>query len=225
MIHCVVFDFDGTLVDSNAVKRSAFFEVTRAHDLEGEIVADVLRERLDRYQTMARIAERLAAQGQLLAPDQGDLWAEAYGRICEDEVTGRPEIPGASALLGALQRRGLPLYVASATPSEPLRKLVQRRGMEHHFRAVYGRPASKREILTRIASECGLAPTALLMVGDGEDDRIAARDFGCSFAGLVVPGSARSDGNQIDASCPTISSLAEVLNLLGPASPVTRRSA
>ena len=54
MIRCVVFDFDGTLVDSNAIKRAAFFEAVHTVDPNGAYMEKVLQAPKpgDRFEVM-----------------------------------------------------------------------------------------------------------------------------------------------------------------------------
>jgi beta-phosphoglucomutase-like phosphatase (HAD superfamily) len=59
MIKCVVFDFDGTLVDSNDIKRDTFFDIVQPWDASGEVVAEVFERwpGADRYEKTRKIAE------------------------------------------------------------------------------------------------------------------------------------------------------------------------
>jgi phosphoglycolate phosphatase-like HAD superfamily hydrolase len=197
MIRCVAFDFDGTLVDSNEIKRQAFFDVVSDCDRDGSVVSEVLDEIRpgDRYDVAREIARLLSLRGALpadLGPEGwARRWAEAYTLHCEAAVSKCPEIPGASDALEWLAERGIALYVNSATPEEPLRRVVRLRSMSRHFRRVLGGPASKLENLRILRAHAGVATLELLYVGDAEDDRSAAASFGCHFAGLVRPGPSR----------------------------------
>lgn len=193
MIRCVAFDFDGTLVDSNEIKRRAFFEVVSDHDPEGSVVAEVLDEIRpgNRFAVAREIARLLIERGTL--PDDRRVeglvhgWVEAYTRRCEEAISRCPEIPGATAALESLAARGIALYVNSATPEAPLLRLLRLRSMDRHFRRAYGGPPSKLANLRSIREDAGVALEELLFVGDGEDDRRAAEAFGCHFAGVVRP--------------------------------------
>jgi phosphoglycolate phosphatase len=191
MIRGVVFDFDGTIVDSNEIKRRAFFEATAAWDPTGAAVEAALADPDpgDRFDVLGRVARELAAAGAAPPGRSPEAFARVlareYGRICEDAIAVAEEIPGALAALTWLRARGVPRFVSSATPEVALEPVVARRGLRPLFDAVYGRPASKLEHLGRIAGRTGAAPGELLLVGDGEDDRRAARGFGCLFAGVV----------------------------------------
>ncbi|MBW2287981.1 MAG: HAD family hydrolase [Deltaproteobacteria bacterium] len=194
MIRCVGFDFDGTLVDSNAIKRNSFFEVFSEDDPDGETVAHVLDEVCpgDRYDIVREVAVRLRDRGAIPTEPGIETFAQrraaAYTRLCEKAVAKCPEIPGATATLEWLVARGLPIYVNSATPQEPLRRVLELRSLARHFRLSLGRPADKRENLATICADAGVPPQELLFVGDGEDDRSSALAFGCPFAAVVRPG-------------------------------------
>ncbi len=186
---CVVFDFDGVLVDSNATKRRAYFEIFADLDPTGELVRAAVATHGDgdRFQLIGAICERLVAAGQL--PTHGATaataadFATAYNEICEEFAATCAEIGGASAALEVLAPR-CALYVNSATPQAPLRRIVARRGWEQHFRAVLGRPRSKVENLQDALEREGLAPHQAVMVGDGRHDIAAARTLGCRFVGV-----------------------------------------
>lgn len=177
MIRCVVFDFDGTLVMSNAIKREGFFAVTAGVEGGRAAMEALLADPPgDRYAIFAAFAARFGL-------DAGEL-AESYGAWCEAEILAAPERPGASDLLARLTRDGLRLWINSATPEAPLRGVVKRRYPPGTFDGVLGGHARKVPNLRAVMRAEGLAPEEILMVGDGFDDRDAAAEIGCRFAGL-----------------------------------------
>ena len=180
-IRCVAFDFDGTLVDSNEIKRGGFFEIFSAYAGSPAVVDRILRDHPDenRSGVCTRVHAELEARAEMTLPD-ATAFIEAYSKLCDDRVTGCPAVPGA---LRALEGLALPLYVDSATPEEPLQRVVELRGWAHFFRGVFGQPASKVDNLSRIASREGLETAEILLVGDGPPDREAALEFGCAYLG------------------------------------------
>lgn len=182
----VVFDFDGTLVDSNAIKQRAYFEAAAALGDVTAIVTAVLATCAgDRRQLLAEIVRRARAAGWAGTTPVEALVAH-YTRYCEERIAVCPEVAGATDTLRLLAQRGLLLFANSATPTEPLRVLIERRGWAAHFRGILGSPMSKIDNLHTAATIARLSPAELLMVGDGEDDLGAARAFGCAFAGIVL---------------------------------------
>ncbi len=190
-IRCVGFDFDGTLVDSNAIKRDSYFEALAPVAGAREVIEAVLREhpRDDRHGTLARVHARLSVPARGSGEGSRDPlppvadWVDAYAAVCEARVIACPPIPGALPALDALAGSHA-LYLASATPEDALVRVVAGRGWTDRFRGVFGGPRSKVENLVRIALGEGLEREQIVYVGDGAVDRDAAREFGCPFFGF-----------------------------------------
>jgi phosphoglycolate phosphatase len=192
MISCVVFDFDGTLVVSNQVKVQSFYEVVRDYDPNGRTVTDVLERcsNRDRYAITRELAREFTAKG-LTPPQLGTeilslQWAETYTTVCEAAIVNCPEVSGATEILSWLTSEDIPLYLNSGTPTEALNRLVTLRNLSHYFSGIYGSPARKVENLRHIQKLTHTNPDEICLVGDSEDDREAAAEFGCHFVGVIL---------------------------------------
>jgi phosphoglycolate phosphatase len=183
VIRCVVFDFDGTLVDSNQIKRQSFHDVAAEFE-DGAARMKRLLEREDagdRYWVFEQFAAGLSP-----APDASIL-ADRYTRLCEEQIVAAPEMPGAGLALKQLKANGCQLFVNSATPVEPLRRIIELRNMGSLFDGVYGAPNDKVLNIETIMRLYGASRDEVAMVGDGEADREAAEQVGCRFVAIRNP--------------------------------------
>lgn len=173
-----VFDFDGTLVESNAIKTEGFFHIA-AHYPDGEAaMADAIGTSGDRRSILSAFAACMASAGVHL--DVDDLVARYCERV-DPAVASAPEMQGATDLLVNLRDAGLRLYLSSATPTESLLGILNARGWTVLFNGIYGAPKSKIEALHEISKAEQAAGGEIAVVGDGVDDAYAAKMFGAQF--------------------------------------------
>jgi phosphoglycolate phosphatase-like HAD superfamily hydrolase len=184
-VRCIVFDFDGVLVDSNRIKRDAYRQVLQHRGASSELLEACLASHpeADRTEIITALLHQLSQSGA--APDDAEVarYVGDYGAVCLAEVSVCPEVTGASATLEALGA-DYPLYINSATPEEPLKQIVAVRGWSRRFRGVMGRPYSKSENFARILTAEQIPAEAMLFVGDRQPDRAAAQACGCVFVGV-----------------------------------------
>ena len=187
----IVFDFDGTLVDSNEIKWRAFETVFAGHGRRLHEISAYCRahhhtprdekfrfvcERILNVTYTAEIATRLNAE---------------FADATTTAIVEAAEIPGASALVRRLATQ-LPLAVLSSTPGAVLETILVRRGVREHFTCVRGAPVDKTSWLAGHAHAVGVPSRSILFVGDTVDDRSAASAAGCLFVGVRNPALADS---------------------------------
>jgi phosphoglycolate phosphatase-like HAD superfamily hydrolase len=183
----IFFDFDGVLVDSVAIKRQAFEDVLAPH-ANGQ-----LDQCMAYFMTQGGVSRLLKFRhvwsdvlGRPNDEGAANRLASEFAERVFERTCGAPFIPGAAEFLDHYSSH-LPMYVISGTPQDELRAIVARRGMSHHFRGVFGSPASKIEIGQQIIDRERLSPQRVCFVGDATTDRDAARTLGLRFIGLNGP--------------------------------------
>ena len=177
----VVFDFDGTLVDSAPAKYRAFFQIFPGDDAAQRIVADVLRLDPDgsRHRVIPRMGALMREAGIALSGSDESRIA-AYGEAVLAAVAACPALPRAEEAL-KLARRSGKVHVSSNTPQAPLHDLLARRGWLALIDGVHGWPSRKSDTLRAVVAQCGGVAARVLTVGDGPSDEEAAREVGCPF--------------------------------------------
>lgn len=186
---CLLFDLDGTLVDSRA-------DLTNSVNL---MLAELGRAPLPSGRVLNFIGEgvRLLAERSLrataeLAPSAAELdyAIEVFKKHYRAHLLDRTYLyPGVEATLARLKH--LPLAVVSNKPYEFTLALLEGIGLRSHFAVILGGdslPERKPSplMLLEAARKCGVEPARCLMIGDTRVDVIAGRAAGMKTCGFVA---------------------------------------
>jgi len=186
MIKCVVFDFDGTLVDSNEIKRDAFYEVTNNISGANILLDEILSSSNtgDRYNIFDALIAELKLAGEVFV--SASQLSDSYTKICEYKISNAPEIKCTSEVFEKLKKLGIKTFISSATPEITLRRIVNMRGWRSVINKAFGSPDSKIDNLQKILAKNKLSVSEVIYVGDNEIDRMAALSVGCYFVGVGI---------------------------------------
>lgn len=179
-LRALVLDFDGVLIESNALKTQAFATVfasfpDHAAHMMAYHHAHVSDSRFAKFRYL--VTERLgsAADDPLV-----DALAAQFSAALRAHVLACPEVPGAAAFLHAAAAR-VPVFLASVTPQEELEAIVAARGWTRYFARVYGCPPWTK--VSAVADIVALleGPHGVLFIGDSAGDPRAAAASGVEF--------------------------------------------
>lgn len=195
-VRAVVFDLDGTLIDSRAdIARAANHALTLLGfpELPEATIAGYVGDGARKL--MARAAG-LSLEDPRLAP----LHAEFLRYYTAHPVVSTRVIPGAARALEALSR--YPLAVCTNKPRVTTERVLAALDLAHRFRAVVAGddlPVQKPDPapILHIAERLGIAPPELVVIGDGAQDVAAGRAAKAHTVG--VRGGIQGDARLIDA--------------------------
>lgn len=182
MAEAVIFDLDGTLIDSESVTIAAGTAVFAAH---GHAVDHGLFHRLIGVDEPTGAAILRAALGPDLQLDRIEAdWRAAIRAIYQDR--GVPLRPGAAELLETLRGNGYPLAVATSSNRDSAAWKLDRAGLAGHFQTVVSlncirRPKPAPDPYLEAARRLGADPARCVAFEDSDTGAASAQ-----AAGMVV---------------------------------------
>lgn len=184
----VVFDLDGTLVDSAPDLAEALNRVLAEHALPPVTTAAVRHMVGEGAARM--IARGFAAAGRPVGDPPPDALRRSFlAHYAECLADSTRPFPGAEDALRRLAADGRRLAVCTNKPEGMSRALLETLGLAHWFRAVLGgdsltvRKPDPRHLVAAIRAAGG-DPRSAAMVGDSLPDAEAAR--GAGVAAIIV---------------------------------------
>ena len=180
----IVFDFDGTIADTEwpiyEVARDAF----RAHGLDFALEEWVKGIGLADNKSLPELLEDALGE----PPDAGIVQA-AYDRR-RDWNQQMSVLPGVVEVILAATRTGIPLAVASSSPTSWVEPHLERLELIHHFVSIRtrdhvdrGKPAP--DLFLSAAAELGVDPADAVAIEDSRHGCASAKAAGMTC--LVVP--------------------------------------
>ncbi len=182
----IIFDFDGVLVESAAIKTKAYAELFKeyGHDMVEQIAQYVLVQGgLSRFEHFRYIYKEILKKP--LSEEEEIQLADRFSQLVERAVIAAPWVPGVIEFLTAYAG-DIDYYVASGTPEEELLRIIEARKIAHYFKGIHGAPKTKASIITNILAESNMQAEEVTMIGDTMTDYEGAMSAGIPFIGRVV---------------------------------------
>ncbi|HUA30433.1 MAG TPA: HAD family hydrolase [Streptosporangiaceae bacterium] len=183
----VIFDVDGTLLDTNYLHIAAWWEAFRERDHDIRC-ADVHRAL---GMGSSDLVRRVLGQ-----PDPSVI--EAHSRYFAPYLGRMRPLPGAADLLEETARLGLRVVLATSAKDEEIDFMLDALGARDSITTVVSSGDVKQakpepDIVAKALRESGVGRNRAVMVGDAVWDMVAARRAGIQGVGVLSGGIAEAD--------------------------------
>jgi phosphoglycolate phosphatase len=178
----ILFDLDGTLINSAPSILQSFAAVLQAHGLQAQ-------EPLGPHLIGPPLAATLQRITGVDDPQLLAQWARTFKSHYDTAgYQGSVVYPGVGQALRALQATGATLVIVTNKRIHPTRLIVRHLGWQDIFAGVYAADAfdpplaGKAAVITRALELHGIRPHQAIYVGDRSEDAEAATAAGLRFA-------------------------------------------
>jgi len=183
----VIFDLDGTLVDTVETRIEAWIETFQEIGMPTDRDTLVTLIGLDGR----RLAREIAAlAGQPIDFDRSEQIDKRSGEIYERRNTDPRPLPGVHELIEAIEGAGLPWSIATSSRKDQVGTSVEALGLDGEPRIVdashvqHAKP--EPDLLLRAAEELDLDPGRCWYIGDSTWDMVAAVAAGMIPIGVTA---------------------------------------
>jgi HAD superfamily hydrolase (TIGR01509 family) len=210
----VLFDLDGTLVDTVATRIDAW---TQALDQSG---FPTTRDQLAPMIGLdgRRLAREVAAQaGRPIDEHRSEEIDKLSGEIYEHLNRPKP-LPGVARIVAAIETAGIPWAIATSSRKDQVKKSIDALGLEHepaiidasHVKNAKPEP----DLLLYAAKELKVEPGRCWYVGDSTWDMVSAVAAGMVAIGVTIGSAASGDALTAAGATVVVETLEELATAL-----------
>ena len=175
----VVFDFDGTLIDSKEVKTLNYlkaFEIVFRTKKEAKDKIIKSCEKTSGANRFLQLSDTLETLGLTATDEQKDTWSRQYSSLNSKSLENIPEFPSVRGIIKELTKKRFKLFAASGILEGEFLRVLSKRRLMNFFLEVKG--GDKLGFLKSL-KERGFWP--ILFVGDTVYDEKTAIEAGVMF--------------------------------------------
>ena len=181
MIKNIFFDFDGVIAESVNVKAEAFYNIYLPY---GKNIADKVREHhlanggVSRFRKFEYYHKNFL--GRDINESQINELALRFSELVLEKVVNAPLVSGISDFLNN-NYKTYRLWVITGTPTEEIKIILNRKGLDNYFISAVGSPSTKSHWVNKLLKEHNLDKEECIFIGDALSDYNAAIENGIKF--------------------------------------------
>ena len=182
MIKSIIFDFDGVITDSVDSKGEAFFELFKGNGIKIQNLAKKYHYQnlgVSRYQKIEFILNNYLEKEK----NKKEKYLLNFEKLVKKKVIEAKLIYGVLNFLNKNHLNYL-FFISSATPTNELKEIIQKKKISKYFKNVFGSPQKKTEHIKFIKKKYKLKNKEIIFIGDTKNDYNSAYKSKIKFIGL-----------------------------------------
>lgn len=187
-IKTIFWDFDGVLMDSNAVRDVGFERVLSEfpkEQVEQLLAFHQANGGLSRYVKFRYFFEEI--RNESITDDEIVIWAERFSLIMR-KLLVNPKLLINETLNFVKENQGkYIMHITSGSDQGELRYLCQSMGIDQLFTSIHGSPKPKKELVKELIEMDGYKKEECVLIGDSYNDFEAATFNEINFMGYNNP--------------------------------------
>ena len=181
---CIIWDFDGVILNSNKVRNSGFEIVLK--DYKKEDVDKLMRFHeenggLSRYVKFRYFFEEVLCQK--ITEKEIKIWANKFSEIMIENLVNKNLLIKDSLNFIKENYLHIEMNIASGSDQKELRFLCKQLGIKKYFKQIYGSPISKIKNVRSLLKSSNFNKKDVVLIGDSINDFEAAKENNIEFRG------------------------------------------
>lgn len=181
-IKVIFWDFDGVIMDSNAIRDQGFAKVLKdfpSHEIDQLLAFHQKNGGLSRYVKFRYFFEEI--RGESISDEEVDTWAKKFSVYMFQSLVN-PDLLIFETLSFVKRSQGkFIMHIVSGSDQDELREICKRLEIDVLFHSINGSPTPKTQLLKDLLALHQYRPEECLMIGDSINDFNAADDNKIEF--------------------------------------------
>jgi len=149
----VIFDCDGVVLDSNAIKTDGFYVALENYS------SDIVEDFISYHKSHGGISRQEKFKyfyNEILGEFNEQAYQislEKFQTYCVEALTKAPLVKGVEKCLNYFQLKDVPMYILSGGNEKEIRDVFEHKNILKYFKKICGNPISKRQNISYLFNE------------------------------------------------------------------------
>lgn len=185
---CLLWDFDGVLMDSMPVRDEGFKHVLAQYPKEQVdqlMVYHRINGGLSRYVKFRYFFEVIRQES--ITEDQVQAMAAEFSTVMKRLLLNEQLLIQDSLDFVRRKHQDVPMHIVSGSDGVELNMICRSLKLDHYFVSIHGSPTPKTQLVAEVLAKHQYDPTKTVLIGDSINDHQAAMANGIDFVGYNNP--------------------------------------
>jgi phosphoglycolate phosphatase-like HAD superfamily hydrolase len=183
-IKAIFWDFDGVIMDSNAVRDRGFEEVLKTFpQTEVDALMTFHRDNggLSRYVKFRYFFEDI--RGETITDAEVNIWAEKFSEIMMKLLINPHLLIQETLDFIKANAHHYNMHIVSGSDQTELRQICKSLDIAKYFNSIHGSPTPKNDLVAALLQEHSYDLKTCILIGDSKNDYDASKVNGIQFMG------------------------------------------
>ena len=188
MIKNIIFDFDGVILDSMAIKADGFRQIFKEYSydqVESIIKYHYQNGGRSRFDKIIYFYQNILKKN--IDEDKIDEYAQNFSLIITEQLCNQNFLIKDTISFIRQNYKNYNFHIASGAEEQELIYLCKKHDISKYFRTIYGYPPHKTSIVNKILTENSYDNEETILIGDSVNDKEAAMLNNIGFYGYNNP--------------------------------------